>query len=79
MLNFRKSKPVDSPEEHHAVLGNGIIEISFHHATKTVFYLDQAGTSDAALTDLLEHYKEQGWFLHAVSVSQNVIQEERIK
>ena len=66
----------DAIEEHHIVLGNGIIEISFHHASKTVFYLDQTtGASDQALGDLLEHLRSQGWFLHAVTVLPSTIRD----
>ena len=72
---FNKS---DAIEEHHIVLCNGIIEISFHHASKTVFYLDQTtGANDDALNDLLAHLKSQGWFLHAVTVLPSTIRDER--
>jgi len=62
-------KTPPAPQESQITLGSGMIEVAFNHTTKTVFILDQSGTGDVeALQDLLAWYRNQGWFLHAVTV-----------
>ena len=70
MVNPFKKAPEksDALDEHHIILGNGIIEVVYNHSTKTVFMLDQSGSDVKELEELQAWYHKQGWFLHAVTV-----------
>ncbi len=67
MWPFKPTQQPDAFEEHHIVMPG--LEISFNHATRTVFVIDQTGSVDTvALSELEDWYKSKGWFMHAVMV-----------
>lgn len=57
----------DALEEHHITLPG--MDISFNHTTKTVWIVDQAGTSQFAMDTLEGWMKDKGYFLHYVLVT----------
>lgn len=68
---FHPTPPVrpvqNAPEEHHITLPG--MDISFNHTTKTVWIVDQAGTSQFAMDTLEAWLSEKGYFLHYVLVT----------
>ena len=70
MLQFLKRLfRTDAPEEHHIVLGNGLIEVAYNATTKVVFVIDQTGSDTKTMEELQAWCEKQGWFLHAVIVN----------
>jgi hypothetical protein len=77
MFNLFRSKKtvdpiIDSPEEHHIQLPG--FEIAISKTIKTVFLIDGTGAGanpegGKALKDLELWLKDQGYFLHGVSLS----------
>jgi hypothetical protein len=70
--------PPDYLEEHHIILPG--IDIAFNHTTKTAYMIDQTGAAEVGLEglrDLELWLKDQGWFLHCVSLKAPTKQEPK--
>jgi hypothetical protein len=58
--------PQPLPTEHLTMSG---IELIVIHSLKTIILIDQTGAdNDFAMAELAVHWKQQGYFLHGVTV-----------